>query len=176
MDFAFLYSLQHLHRPWLDGWMTIITHLGDGGGIWIFCAFLLGVKKETRKIAMILVVGLLLDLVLGNLILKNIVGRPRPCDLDPHITLLISRPFGHSFPSGHTLSSFTSATILYDFRKTWGRWAFLLASVIAFSRMYHFVHYPTDVLAGVILGYLIGKGAIKVVEVGMKKEGEWHDQ
>ncbi|MDO5714019.1 MAG: phosphatase PAP2 family protein [Tissierellia bacterium] len=171
MDLSILHYLQGIHHPILDFFMIIFTHLGDGGIIWILLSFFFLVKKETRVLGLTMVLGLIFCLLFGNLLIKNIVARPRPFHIHFDIPLIIKEPSGYSFPSGHTLASFTSVTILYFYNKKWGKWAFLLALIIGFSRMYHFVHYPTDVLAGMVLGYLLGRLSIKGIDYFLIKRG-----
>ncbi len=100
--------------------------------------------------------GMLTGLIIGNLILKNLVARERPCWIDSDILMLISIPEDYSFPSGHTLASTISAVILMQEDKKLGIPAVILAVLIAFSRMYLFVHFPTDILGGLLLGLVIG--------------------
>ena len=103
---------------------------------------------------------MLLGLIIGNGLLKNLVARTRPYDLAnpvlPKRELLINAPTDYSFPSGHTLASFEAATALYKDHTVYGFAAFVLALLIAFSRIYLQVHYPSDVLGGAILGFLLG--------------------
>ena len=100
--------------------------------------------------------GMLTGLIIGNLILKNLVARERPCWIDSDILMLISIPEDYSFPSGHTLASTISTVILMQEDKKLGIPAVILAVLIAFSRMYLFVHFPTDILGGLLLGLVIG--------------------
>ena len=103
---------------------------------------------------------MLLGLIIGNGILKNLVARTRPFDLGNAVVsrnrLLIEAPTDYSFPSGHTLASFEAATAIYKDHTLYGFAAFVLALLIAFSRIYLQVHYPSDVLGGAILGFLLG--------------------
>ena len=92
----------------------------------------------------------------GNVVLKNLVMRPRPFVTHTDLTALLVPEDPWSFPSGHTLSSFAAASALYFFHHKTGFLAFLLAAAIAFSRLYASVHYPTDVLAGAVIGVLCG--------------------
>lgn len=103
-------------------------------------------------------------LVLGDNILKPWIARLRPFQVHPKDSLLILAPSGYSFPSGHTFSSFTAATILLWTDKKIGIPAFILASLIGFSRLYLYVHFPSDVLAGIILGLAVGTVTWKIVE------------
>ena len=95
-------------------------------------------------------------MLVGNVCLKNLIARPRPCWLDSSVRLLIADPTDYSFPSGHTLSSVIGATILTKTDRRFGYAAIPLAAALAFSRLYLFVHFPSDVLAGALMGALLG--------------------
>lgn len=155
MELSILYAINGLHNVVLDKIMTVITTLGDAGIIWILIAIVLLFNKKTRKCGFLMAISMLLGIIIGNLFLKNLIARPRPFSLDGTIQLLIKTPSDYSFPSGHTLASFEAAVIIFLHNKKWGIPALVLAALIAFSRMYLFVHYPTDILGGVILGTLI---------------------
>ena len=152
MEFEILYAINNLHNPILDKIMIAITSLGNAGIVWIVIAIGLLLSKKTRKCGILMSISLLLGLIIGNVVLKNIIARDRPCWIDENIKLLIPIPQDFSFPSGHTLASFEAAVMIYLHNKKWGILSFALAVLIAFSRMYLFVHFPTDVLAGMILG------------------------
>lgn len=139
----------------LDTVLPIITKLGDGGIFWIALSIIFICFKKTRKIGISMGVSLLIGYLIGNLLLKNVIARVRPYDLKVGATLLIPKLSSFSFPSGHTLASFEGANSIYLRNKKWGMPALVLAVLIAFSRMYLYVHYPTDVLSGVILGIAI---------------------
>lgn len=100
--------------------------------------------------------GMLLGLIIGNLIIKNLVARTRPYDINTNVKLLTSKLFEYSFPSGHTLVSVISATILTLTSKKFAIFAIPIALLVAFSRLYLYVHFPTDVLGAIILGIAIG--------------------
>ncbi len=142
--------------PLLDTIVPIITKLGDGGIFWIALAVIFLIFKKTRKTGFSMGLALISGLIIGNLILKNAVGRIRPYDLNPDFNLLIKSLSDFSFPSGHTLASFESATVLMIRDKRFGIPALVLAILVAFSRLYLYVHYPTDVLAGMVLGITFG--------------------
>ena len=96
------------------------------------------------------------DVIIGNVLLKNLIARERPCWINETVNMFISIPQDYSFPSGHTLSSFVAATIIIHHDKRLGIAAYVLAFMIAFSRLYLYVHFPSDVLAGVLIGVIIG--------------------
>ena len=155
---------ERLACPFLDAVMPLITSLANGGIIWIIAAILLLIFKKSRKTGFSVALALITGLIIGNLILKNLVGRIRPYEFNEGVEILVARLSDYSFPSGHTLASFEAATVLLIRDKRLGVPALVLAVAIAFSRLYLYVHYPTDVLAGIILGVLIGIFACKTVD------------
>ena len=155
MELEILYIINELHNPILDKIMIAITSLGNAGLIWIGIAVFLLFMKKTRQCGVLMLASMIIGLILGNGILKNVIARERPCWIDTNIPLLISNPHDFSFPSGHTLASFEAAVMIYLHNKKWGRISFMLAILIAFSRMYLFVHFPTDIICGAALGSLI---------------------
>lgn len=155
MEFEILYWIQQLRTPALDEIMTAVTFLGDGGWFWIALGTALFVVPRTRRTGAAMLISLAAGFILGNVILKNTVARQRPCWLDPMVALLIENPSDYSFPSGHSLASFEGAVSILLYHKKWGVAAVVLAALIACSRLYLFVHFPTDVLAGSLLGILI---------------------
>lgn len=158
-----------LSTPFADTFFKFVTTLGNGGAIWIITAIVLLCFKNTRKAGISLSISLIFCLVVGNLTLKPLIARPRPFDADLSIIPLIPKPTDFSFPSGHTLSSFAAATSLTLSFKRRGAYSFILATLIAFSRLYLMVHYPTDVLFGIILGTLLGFLAKKVFDFTSQK-------
>lgn len=155
MEFQILYALQKIHGPLLDGLMTGITFLGDKGWFWLLLAFVFLCIKKTRPLGLAMAVSIAAGALVGNLMLKPLVARQRPCWLDQSVALLIANPRDFSFPSGHTMVSFEGAVSIFLYRRKWGWWALALAVLIACSRLYLFVHFPTDVLAGAVLGTAI---------------------
>ena len=149
--------------PFLDVFSPLITKFGDGGIFWIAIAVLLLFFKKTRKTGLMMGSALLMGLLVGNLFLKPVVARIRPYDLNTGVTLLVERLHDFSFPSGHTLASFESATVLMLRDKRMGIPAMVLAVLVALSRLYLYVHYPTDVLAGIVLGVLFAFLSVKLV-------------
>ena len=156
LDFALLDLIaDNLRCGFLDLIMPIITFLGDGGWFWIACAVIMLLFKKTRKTGLMMGLALICGLVLCNLTLKPLVARIRPYDLRQIDNMLTEPMHDFSFPSGHTIASFEAAIVLLIRDKRFGIPATVLASVIAFSRLYLYVHYPTDVLASIILGSLL---------------------
>ena len=101
-----------------------------------------------------MICAILLAFLVGELTMKNVFCRVRPCNQDLSIPLAVKRPTAYSFPSGHTGSSFAAAMGLFLCHKKLGIPALVLAFVIGLSRLYLFVHFPTDVLVGAVLGIL----------------------
>lgn len=165
MELRILDFLQTIHTPLLDKILAFITSLGNAGIIWIVLAVVLLILPKTRKTGIIVAAALLMDLVLCNLILKNLVARVRPYDVNTAIAILIKKPLDFSFPSGHTAASFAAMTALFlaKMKKAWIA-ALILAVLIAFSRLYFYVHYPTDVLGGAVVGILSGIIGYAIVE------------
>ena len=157
MEIEILNLIQHLRTPFLDEAMRFVTSLGNFSIAWVMLSLVLILIPKTRKIGLVVMVAVILDSVLCNVILKNILVRPRPCDVNTAINLLIPRPSGYSFPSGHTSAAFAAVAALYfsGERKIW-KAALALSILIAFSRMYLYVHYPTDVLGGILVGIFCG--------------------
>ena len=174
LDFSILYWIQaNLRCGFLDWLMPKLTLLGEGGAIWIAAALVLLALRRHRRAGLILAAGLICSLLLGNLLLKPLVARPRPCWLDPAVELLIRIPGDYSFPSGHSLSAFIAATVLLRQDKRMGIPALVLAALLAFSRLYLFVHFPSDVLAGVLLGIAVGLGVSCLGERFFRRKEDW---
>lgn len=177
MEFQILDWIQSIRTPLGDVVMPWISALGNAGMIWIVLAAVLLLIPKTRKSGVILALALCVDVLMCNIILKNVFARIRPCDVNTTVQLLIARPVDFSFPSGHTAASFASAAALFfaGEKKLW-KPVLVLAVLIAFSRLYLYVHYPTDILGGIVvgvtagyLGYLLEGYLVKLVR---KKKGE----
>lgn len=152
-ELEILHMIQGLHRDWLNPIMIFFTTLGNAGLFWIALSIVLSCIPRTRKCGLTMLLGMAVTYLFGNIILKNLVARPRPCAVDTSVILLIPFPMEYySFPSGHSSSSFTAAFILFCYYRKIGAIALAVAAVIAFSRMYLFVHYPTDILGGICIG------------------------
>ena len=153
---------QNCRNDWMDIFMSSITRLGDSGIFWIVLGVVLLLCRNSRSKGAQVLLALVFSLIFCNLILKNAVGRIRPFELNLAADVLIPKPTDPSFPSGHTSASFAAAVVLL--LTQWkGRWITLvLAVLIAFSRLYLYVHFPTDVLVGAVLGSLCGWLAVQV--------------
>lgn len=156
-ELQILDMIQKLHNPVMDKLFVFITSLGNGGIIWILFMLVLLLIPKIRRTGVILAVTFVIDIVVCNGILKNVFARVRPCDVNKTVELLVARPHDYSFPSGHTAISFAAVSGLYfaGEKKMW-KPALVLAVLMAFSRLYLYVHYPTDVLGGLIIGLLCG--------------------
>lgn len=165
IEFAILdFIRENLRTDFLDAVIPAVTALGNGGVFWIICALLMLIFPKTRKLGAAMGIALLIDGLLCNLILKPIVARPRPYEIRAAIELLIKAPSDYSFPSGHTGISFAGASAIFFGREWLSKklrislcvTAAVLAFLIALSRLYLYVHFPTDILGGMAVGILSG--------------------
>ena len=162
-EFQILDKLQTIHTPLLDRFMVAITKLGDAGIVWIILTVILLLIPKTRKSGVYMAVALIVDLIICNVILK-------PYSINQTVQLLVTPLKDYSFPSGHTAASFASVSALYFAgRKRMAAGALIVSVLIAFSRMYLYVHYPTDVLGGLIIGLLCGWIADMIIQKVMEK-------
>lgn len=146
----------HLRTPVLDGFFSLITHFGDGGMGWILLTLVLLAIPKTRRAGLCVALALVFDLLVCNCLLKPLVARIRPYDLNPAVQLLVAAPHDFSFPSGHTASSFAVVGALRACRSRYWKAALVVAILVAVSRLYLYIHYPTDVLGGVVVGLACG--------------------
>lgn len=147
----------NLYCGFLDAVMPIITLLGDAGIFWIAVSVVLILIPKYRKAGLSMGLALLMGVVVCNMIMKPLFARIRPYDFQLEqfgkvIPLLVEAQHDFSFPSGHTIASFEAATALAIHNRKLGIPALILACLIAFSRLYLYVHYVTDVLVSVGLG------------------------
>lgn len=153
-ELAILNFLQMLRCSFLDVVLTFVTHLGDKGFLWIVLGLCLCFIKKHRKTGLCIFLALLINLIICNLSLKPLIARIRPYEYAEGIKLLINTPKDFSFPSGHSSSSFAGAFCVWFANKKWGMACIILAGLIAFSRLYIYVHFPSDVVAGIAVGIL----------------------
>lgn len=159
---------EHLRLPFLNPIMENITLLGDSGIFWIILTLFLLAFKKTRRVGLCCAAALIVDVLAVNVILKPLVARTRPYDVLTDIVILTHLPGDFSFPSGHSAASFACAWALMRSlrpeRKRWGIAALVLAAVIALSRLYLGVHYPTDVIIGAAIGVAAGEIGMRAVQ------------
>ena len=151
----------NLWCPVLDAIMPVITVLGDAGIFWIAVAVLFIFTRKYRKTGIGMIIALMMGLVICNICLKPTIARIRPYDFKEEylgvvVNLLIDKQHDFAFPSGHTIASFEAAVVILLGSKKLGIPAMILACLIAFSRLYLYVHYPTDVLVAIVLGIAFG--------------------
>lgn len=147
---------ENVHSAFLTMFFRIVTLLGEGGIFWIAVAVILLFFKKTRRSGICIGASLLIGVIVGNGIIKNVVARPRPYDAIEGIESVVSHLSDYSFPSGHSLCCFEAATALAMNRTRWAIPAYVGAVLVAVSRLFLFVHYPTDVICGALLGVLFG--------------------
>lgn len=176
MNYFNAFEAELLHKlkdavscSFLDTVMPLITALGNVGIFWIILASILLIFKKTRRAGAAMIISLILGLITCNLTLKPLAARIRPYDFDPSLVLLIPRKHDFSFPSGHTAASFESAVALFAYHRKAGTAAIVLASLIAFSRLYLTVHYPLDVICGLIIGIIMALLGICITNVIYRK-------
>ena len=176
----------HLQCGFLDFLMPIITLFGDAGIFWMAFAALLLFFPKTRRIGVGMFIAMILGLIVCNITLKPLVRRMRPYDYQIQELgrtwndllqggkLLVKTPHDYSFPSGHTIASFEACTVLMLNDKRMGIPATILAFLIAFSRLYLYVHYPTDVIFALLAGILFGVlGNLLSERVPLPRKGKY---
>lgn len=156
IDISILNLIQNLKSPLMNKIMTTITAFGNMGIFWILLIIIFLTTKEYKKMAKFMIVCMLVNVVIVNLIIKPAVGRQRPFEIVEGIKLLVLKPQDPSFPSGHSAISFCMLTTILFFSKskTINIMASLLAILISFSRLYLYVHFPSDIFCGIIIGVL----------------------
>ena len=166
LDGQLLVAIQGLHTTWLDPIVSVYTKLGDAGLLWIALSLAMLLWKPTRRAGMLSLAAMVLGLIVTNLTIKPLLERPRPW-LDWPIDPLVTEKDPNSFPSGHTCAAFAAGL---SWARTlpwrWGRIAAVIAAVcMGLSRLYVGVHYPTDVLAGAVIGALCAWAAWKAYQI-----------
>ncbi len=160
-ELALLNAIQETWRtPLLDGLMIGCAWITTAGALWLLAGAILAALPSYRRHGVAVILAVLVASAVAKLILGEVFQRPRPCDVAPWVPLLVDRPFGWSFPSGHATTAFAAAAALATVRvpRRAPRWLtvafFILAILIGFSRVYLYVHYPSDVLAGALIGLI----------------------
>ncbi len=160
-----LWIQEYVRQDWMNGFWTAITRLGDGGWFWIVLSLVLLCFKRTRKAGAAGLLALAIGALITNVALKNLVARIRPYEVVDGLVCLIEKQKDFSFPSGHTCASFAAAAVYYrTLPKRYGVSALVLAALIALSRLYVGVHYPTDILVGLVVGLFAAWAALKLIE------------
>lgn len=166
-----LFIQQYIRQDMMNWFWKDITFLGDGGWFWIVLGVVLLIPKKTRKSGFTALLALIIGSVITNLVLKTAVARIRPYDAVEGLVPLVKKLRDYSFPSGHTCASFSCAVVYYKmYPDIKGKGAMVLAVLIALSRLYVGVHYPTDVLGGAIVGWLSAILALKISVFTEKKK------
>lgn len=162
-EFKWLNGIQNVFaNRVMDSIMLVFSHLGDVGGIWIVTGLLLLLNQSFRRTGAAVLLALVLSAIICNGIIKNIVGRARPYSYE-QLELLIRPPKDPSFPSGHTSASVASVMAMALTGFSWWPLFAVIAFLIAFSRMYLYVHFPSDILGGAAFGLLIGWLAVRML-------------
>lgn len=166
-----LWVSSHLRNEFFDFLMPIVSALGNLGILWIILGFniiLFGKGKKQKKWGFLLLVCLAVTAVVSNFFIKPVIQRMRPFD-KLFLEILIQKPHDFSFPSGHTSAAFASAIVFYMYNKKAGVFMYLFAFLMAFSRLYLLVHYPSDILIGALIGTGI---SWYITKIAQKKWGE----
>ncbi|MEC4271911.1 phosphatase PAP2 family protein [Adlercreutzia sp. R25] len=165
-ELAVLDAIQLMHTPWLNSVVAAYTSTSNAGQIWILLGLVLALIPKTRRLGIAVLVALVIGAVITSGIIKPLLMRPRPCDVNPFVDMIVPRPHGSSFPSGHTTAAFAAfgALLFSKGPRPLVIAVGIAAALMAFTRLYCYVHYPTDVLAGLIVGLLAGLAAAKIVE------------
>ncbi len=163
MDFSILYFLQECRTEFLDAAMAVITlSMGRGGILWVASSCVLMCFGRTRRCGVAVLLAYAMSCLIGHFGLKELIARARPCHADMAISLIEQCPKSFSCPSSHSCMAFSGAAAVFSYYKKIGMALFAYAAVIGFTRMYLFVHFPSDVLFGAVLGVVFGCAAAKL--------------
>ena len=177
MDIAILkwFDATFHSQTWLNYIMKYLTYLGEFGAGAIICAVVLLIFKKTRWAGVAVAIALLLDVLIVNVILKLSVNRARPWQTYPdlgfqefHNSIGVREPSDSSFPSGHTASLFAAAVALVFYYRVKGLPALAVAFLVALSRIYLCMHYPSDVLGGMLIGSACGVAGYFLMKLAKK--------
>ncbi|SFU59815.1 phosphatase PAP2 family protein [Butyrivibrio sp. M55] len=160
-ELRFLHFLQSIHNPILDSIMLFFTNSAPIISILIFVSIIF---PKTRRIGIQIYLALFISILIVNCGMKPFIMRCRPCWLEPGVKMLIELPHSHSFPSGHSSTFFAMATAVFLSNKRFGIPTLAVASIVAFSRLYLFAHWPTDVIGGILTGTLSGVLSFLIID------------
>lgn len=157
-----IYIHNHLQFSWLNAPMAFITNISEYGFIWMILICILMSSKKYRKIGIIVAFSFLIARIQCQT-LKEIIKRPRPFMELKYLSIYIPKPNSSSFPSGHAISSFATVAVLFNMleNKHYKFTLLFLAILVSISRLYLMVHYPSDLIAGIILGVISSRIALK---------------
>ena len=176
MELSILNWIQaHLRCGFLDAVLPVVSRTCDHGELWILLAVCLLVQRRHRRTGGAVACALALDLVCCNMLLKPLIGRVRPFAVNPAVELLTAAPLDASFPSGHTAASFAAVFALRACGSPLWKPGLAVALAIAFSRLYLYVHWPSDVLAGALLGAALGTAGAKLLKKRWKNGPDKRD-
>ncbi|MBP3439040.1 MAG: phosphatase PAP2 family protein [Sutterella sp.] len=162
-DFSILFAIRSFFEAGtFDTLMLWVTRAGDAGALWLAAGAVLMLCSSTRRLGAAVLLAVVLYAAVGNGILKPLVGRLRPCDVSDAVGLILACPSSYSFPSGHTGASFAAAGVFWLLKSSWRRTVLAAAVLISFSRLYLFVHYPSDVAGGILCGLAAAFIAVRV--------------
>ncbi len=148
-----LWIQEYLRADWLNPIVNFITNLGNAGWFWLILLTGMLFFKKTRKIGITGFIAVLIGFLITNVCLKNLVARVRPYEVIEGLTYITKTPSDWSFPSGHSTASMAASVVLFcKLPKKYGVPALVLGILISLSRLYVGVHYPTDVLVGMLVG------------------------
>ncbi len=150
------FMIEHYHNHFVNGFFKIISSSGDFGLVWIAMSIILMNFERTEQVGQDVLVAIFVTTLIGQLTIKSIVKRKRPCHIYPDERMLISIPVDYSFPSGHTSCSFACSIIIMELNVYVGVFCLLFSAVMGISRIFLFVHYLSDVVCGALLGTTIG--------------------
>ncbi|MDO5040718.1 MAG: phosphatase PAP2 family protein [Peptoniphilus sp.] len=171
MEKLILDFIAKFQNTFLDHMAIAFDLLGSKGAVFVIIGLALMIDKRTRKMGIHVIISLIMCLVLGNLLLKPLIGRIRPYARF-NIPIIIEPYKDFSFPSGHTYSAFATAFSIKRYDEDLGVFMIFVSVLMAFTRMYLYVHYPTDILGGVALGYVCAKMAEVTLQYVVKKRSE----
>ena len=160
-----LWIQEYIRQDWMDGFWKVITAFGDSGIFWIALSILLLIPKQTRRIGITALAALAIGALITNIALKPLIGRTHPYEVIDGLVTLIGKQSDDSFPSGHTCASFAAAGVYWRMMpRKYGIPLLIFAALIAFSRLYVGVHYPSDVLGGLLIGLFAAWAAWRIQE------------
>lgn len=156
-EFAFLdFIRNNISNPILDFIAILISSFGTLCILWAVLTVIFLIIKKTRRLGVAMLISFALSFIIGSCIIKPVVARIRPYDVNTAIQLIVRPEMDYSFPSGHTLFAFSSATVIFMRYRKVGIFFLIFAVLMGLSRLYLYVHFPTDVICGALLGIIIG--------------------